>query len=151
MAQILENYRFIGWDRELTNVQSNTDIYAEYELVEEDMQEYQEYCGRYSKEDIFNENDPRDKEIDFAVTRITNLGIYFDLRYITTDILGIDKEIVYKNVFAPWFNSEVATFEMSNDEENEDPFFIRIVLFEGKINIVQEGGKIVDGLYNKIN
>lgn len=147
-APEVENYEFVGWSEDLSDIQSNLDVYAIYELREEDWDS--QYLGKYQSVPLYGET--RDYTCELEINRITNIGIYFSLIFIDKDF----GETVIDNEFAEWFvEGATAVFSYDGSSENIGQYRIKISPFvdEGILGVVitdDYGNTNADGRYEKV-
>lgn len=149
-APDIKNYEFIGWSEDISNIQSDLEVYALYELREVDW--YTEYVGRYESRRLSWESD--DYTCSLEINRITNIGIYFSLKFIDNKF----GEVYIDNEFAEWL-VEGVTAKFSYDDSSEDvgkySFRLQPFVYEEEVLAVlvvdDYGNTNADARYEKVD
>ena len=148
-APNINNYEFIGWSEDLDNVKSNLEVYAQYELREEDC--YSEYLGKYEyKTKNYSNGQNEDYICTLEISKITNIGVYFSLNFIDKDsgdeIFVTDElaEWHTEGISAHWTYKEIGEFDEYNYEGNVKEYYLVLSLFErdgeSRVSVIDSGG-----------
>lgn len=113
----VENYEFVGWSEDITNIKSNLTVFAQYELREEDW--FPEYLGRYRRESN-NYYEGEEYFCTLEINRITNIGVYFSLNFMDKQS---GEEIVLTNEVAWWYPGGT-TAHWSYEEDGKEYYLV---------------------------